>query len=146
MLARVISSFVFVAALTGCSLLGAGIGSAVPRYEEAPAAARTLHVGDEIRVVLFEPASGRDSLPRAGGGEIDGRYAGIHDGMLEVTVDGMVEPRQIPLTDVMEIRTRKGSYWLAGLATGAFVDAALVTFVLVSIENSNPHFDMGSFK
>jgi hypothetical protein len=66
--------------------------------------------------------------------------------MLFVTVDGWVEPREIPLTDIMEIRTRDGSYWVAGLVAGGVVDAVLVTVLVTAYESRDMQFSVGSFK
>jgi hypothetical protein len=125
------------AALGGCTLVGAGIGSAVPRYERTTNRTRPIDLGEEIRVVLLRSPSASDILPRDGGGHVDGRYAGIHEGLLAVTIDGRVEPREIPLTDVDEVRVRDGSYWLTGLIVGGSVDATLIVLAAVAASQSH---------
>lgn len=151
---RLASRIVLFAALAtsaplaiGCSLIGAGIGSAVPRYETVDAR-RRVELGEDLRVVLLRPHRADDLMPRDGGGHVDGRYAGIHDGVLSLTVDGQAEPREIPLTDVAELRVRQGSYWTTGLVIGGAVDATFIVVALVAAsqwENSM-HFEVGSFK
>ena len=138
--------------LGGCSLVGAGIGSAVPRYETATPT-RSLHLDEEIRVVLYRRSSPNESnepndvVPRGGGERVDGRYAGIRSGVLSVYVEGRVEPREIPLTEISEIRVRNGTYWATGLIAGGAVDATLLTLVIVAVTQAgDTQYNIGSFQ
>jgi hypothetical protein len=128
--------------LCGCSLIGAGIGSAVPRYEAR--SWRELHVDDEVRVDLLRPPNAGDVLPRGSGDHVDGRYAGTHDGMLRLTVDGLAEPREIPLTEIGAVRIRDGSHWAAGLIAGGVVDATVLTLAVIAADStSRMQLDVG---
>jgi len=118
-----------------CSLVGLGVGAATPKYQSLPERPadtwmEELHSGDIIRVRRHVV----QSYETAGLGTsewIDGRYEGIRDQKLLILVDGSreLEPAEIPLTDVTDVKVRRGSHWVTGLLVGAVVDAVVVGFV-----------------
>lgn len=93
---------------SGCTLVGLGIGAAVPRYEPGSPAE-----GDRIRV-----------------GEVEGRYEGVRGDDLVVTTDG--GPRRIAKREAGAVEVAKGSSWKTGLVVGGFIDAVLLTTLIAT--------------
>ena len=120
-------------ALEGCSLIGLGIGAATPRYQELPR--RAAANADELpkgEVVEITAVTG------LGQEQIDGSVEGVRDGKL--LVDSGYGTRTIPLDHVMTVRVREGSYWAAGLAAGAVIDAVVLPCVVVGLSRLGPTF------
>jgi hypothetical protein len=127
--------FAFTHLLSGCTLLGAGIGagvdSALPGpYETAPPV-RHRHIRYQDRV-LVEQRDGRLT---------EGRYLGLRGSTATdpetyflVEVDDRVE--HVPMSDVRSVGVEvTGKGWLYGTLIGAAVDVAVVVAVIIAVRN-----------
>jgi len=119
--------------LEGCSLIGMGIGAAVPRYQDMPYRATTtpdeLPMGRDVEVT---------AVTGLGQEQIDGAIDSVHDGKL--VVDSGYGPRTISLDHVRTIRLRDGSYWATGLVMGAVVDAVVLACIVTGLSSLGPTF------
>jgi hypothetical protein len=111
--------------LSGCSLIGLGIGAAVPKYSERVDSSM-LPAG--TRVLVTEDI----------GRKTQGTLVSATNG--DVTVDeGGARGRQ---TMRGEVRKRDGTYWASGLAAGLLVDCLLTTAAIFYVA-SHPMFSGG---
>ena len=114
--------------LSGCSLIGLGIGATVTTYKTVqPPYEGSLAHGDEVRVLIAPPTPTPDKpsvtrFPRS----YDGMYVGVRD---DAMVLGVRRPRAIPLRDVQKIELVTGSHWRAGLGVGLILDAVAAIVV-----------------
>lgn len=103
---------------TGCAILGAGIGSTIPKYEplsEEPIV-KEASLGQRVRVVRASD-----------GHEFAGRYAGVYDEKLWIaTPEGA---SAVDAHDVKSARVASGDHWLEGFVVGLGVDLAVLTIV-----------------
>jgi hypothetical protein len=123
------------AALSGCTLIGAGIGagidSATPGpYEERPPAERVrLERRERIIVHLRH------------GARVSGRYMGVHgptrrDPESYLLVDTEARVRSLRTSDVCAISVEvSGKGWLYGGLIGVAIDATLVVATVVALQN-----------
>jgi len=90
---------------TGCSLIGLGIGSAIPKWEDdvAPKSLEWNGKGEKPVVEVRADDEGREGPP----------------GLVVTTAGG---ERRIPLPDVQRVDVHTGSYWAEGLGVGAAID------------------------
>lgn len=126
---------------SGCTLVGAQIGSEAPRFETHAAAGgtwlREVRAGEEIGIrrrhpthELVDPASPWST----------GVYERLEEGAVVLSTAGSEE--RIALEDVAEVRTRRGSQWVTGALLGAVIDALLIGFVVASQRGDiAAHFD-----
>jgi hypothetical protein len=127
-------------ALEGCTVLGLGVGSSMPKYrpvalESAPALPERTEVEIETTDSLQVGASGPYMrFPRI----VDGQAAGVLRGdiILEHRAFPSVVTR-IPLEKVKVLRVQEGSYWAEGLGVGAVVDVVATVTILV-VASSHP--------
>jgi len=96
-------------ALSGCTLIGAGIGAATPRFSPAPEVVQ----GDSVRVTTSDGETASGTVARASSTEI-------------VLGDG----RTISIDDVRKVERRSSNLAL-GAAIGGIVDTVCVATVLV---------------
>jgi hypothetical protein len=113
-------TLLLTSACGGCTLLGAGLGSQVDRYETvAGDDLRSVHLGDHLEV------RGRKTSERERSTlHWKGTYDGFEDGSLVLRTDtGAVS---IALGEIDEIRVLRGTEWLPGLIAGAVADTSIV--------------------
>jgi hypothetical protein len=112
---------------TGCAVIGAGIGSTIPKYEplsREPVTNRAS-VGQELRIV--RASDGR---------EISGRYEGAYDDKLWVRT-----PEKSSSVDVGDVKSAKvvaDNHWLEGFLIGLGVDVAVLAVVGANIGHLFP--------
>lgn len=124
---------------SGCTVIGAAAGAGIDHYEATAWPQARVEPGTPVRVRTR--AVGSDSLRAA---DVDGRYGGVHDGMLVLTDTDRGE-QQIPLADVVEVEVRRGSEWKKGLLLGAIVDTCLVVAVIGATQSQNASISAVSF-
>lgn len=115
---------------SGCALVGAGVGSMIPKYEPLPRepVAEQASSGQEIRVVRASD----DQVLR-------GRYDGVYDEKLWILTDqgaSAVETR-----DVKSAQIAADNHWLEGFLAGLVVDVAVVAIVGANIQHVFPTTD-----
>lgn len=102
----------------GCAILGAGIGSTIPKYE--PLSDEPLveeaSLGQRVRVV--RASDGR---------EFAGRYGGVYDEKLWLTTP--TGSSSVDARDVKSARVASGDHWLEGFFVGLGVDVVVLTVV-----------------
>jgi len=114
--------------LLGCTLVGAGIGAAIPRPSdtESPMQVEAVPPGSDVTVVYYRPIDER------GGGSlrIDGTYRGIDDG--KAIVERGDKSYLIPVSRIQETRARPltANYFTEGALIGGAVDLSLVAYIL----------------
>jgi hypothetical protein len=116
----------FLALLPGCTLIGLGIGAAVPMHQEVELQqASSLPAGSDVDVLLSPTSSSGDPV------RIAGRLQSVNDDSLRLSPARFFRtPRRVPLSRVRELRVVSGSYWLPGLVTGAVIDTVLTALVV----------------
>ncbi|MBS2017458.1 MAG: hypothetical protein JST00_31535 [Deltaproteobacteria bacterium] len=134
---------------TGCSLIGVGIGSAIPKkstYGESepagPALQRavereSLTPGDEV-IVEMKPESrpiGPPAPPQesAKPPEITGRFRAIDGESLLLAGEHTTETQRVPLPLVDVAHVKHSSYWSAGLAIGALFDSIWISTTIIIV-------------
>ena len=136
-----VAMLAFAPALSGCSFIGLGIGSAVTTYETVQPPYETgLAPGDEVRVLVAPPSPSAETpsvtrLPRS----VTGKYAVVRDDALVLDVTRR-RSRAIPLRDVQKVELVTGSEWATGLLVGALLDviAASTLAIVVSSAYGGP--------
>lgn len=98
--------------LSGCGLVGLGIGAAIPKYERVRADS-PLDRG--TRVELRTAPHGEWTKARY---ESSGERA--------LTIDTDDGWRDVPLEEVKEMRIQRGTYWLPGMLFGGLLDIAVI--------------------
>jgi hypothetical protein len=112
----------------GCTLIGAGIGSTIPRMSdvETPTQIEAVPRGSEVRVVYFRPFDER------GGGrmQIEGTYRGTDDG--HAVIERGDKSFLVPLSRIEETRAHlpTGSHVTEGALIGGAVDVTLLVFTV----------------
>jgi hypothetical protein len=112
----------------GCTLIGAGIGAAIPRASdtETPMRVEAVPPGSDVSVVYYRPFDER------GGGflRIDGTYRGVDDG--KAIVERGDKSYWIPVNRIQETRARPltSSYSSEGALAGGVIDLALVAYLV----------------
>jgi hypothetical protein len=112
---------------SGCTIIGAGVGSTIPKYEPLPLgdATEPASLGERVRIVRA-----------SGGPEVSGSYDGVYDEKLWVrTADGSTS---VDVRDVKEVRVVADNHWLEGLFIGLAVDIAAVAIVGSNIRHIFP--------
>jgi hypothetical protein len=109
------ASCIFFLLLNGCSAIGLGVGSQVPRFEEIKTATR----GDAVRV---EFANG--DVLRGAAVEVDANAITILD---DDNHDHVIEKKRI-----VEIERRRGSQWMPTFIAGAIVDGVIIVSIIVA--------------
>lgn len=140
--ARIAGAFVALAIASlgsGCTAVGAAAGAGIPRYESTAFQHARIEPGTEVRVRTR--GVGSDSVRAA---DVDGRYGGVHDGMLLVT-DTDRGQQDIPLSDVADVQVRSGSEWKKGLLLGAIVDTCIALAIVGATQSSNASISSVSF-
>jgi hypothetical protein len=103
---------------TGCAIIGAGIGSTIPKYEPLS------------REPFIEQASmgqKMHAVRASDGREFSGRYEGVYDEKLWIgTPSGS---SSIDAHDVKSARVAADDHWLEGFFIGLGVDVAVITIV-----------------
>ena len=130
-----------VPGLSGCSLIGLGIGSAVTTYETVqPPYERHLAAGDEVRVTVT-PQSPSPEPPTATwfSRSTEGKYALVRDDAIVLDA-ARPEQRAIPLRDVQSIEVFKGSQWKTGLLVGGILDVVAVVLVTAAVIDFRSNF------
>jgi hypothetical protein len=115
---------------TGCAILGAGIGSTIPRYEplsEEPII-EEASLGQRVRVV--RASDGR---------EFAGRYAGVYDEKLWIATPG--GSASVDAGDVKSARVASGDHWIEGFFIGLGVDVVVLTVVGSNLRYFFPRAD-----
>lgn len=135
---------------TGCTLLGLGLGAAVPRWKSAPAGEVGVYAdeGDDVDVQL-----------RAG--SVSGSYSGMiakgsspNSTAIYVSNPGTVVvpgqwpalvlitdkgERRIQLPDAQRVDVRKGSHWDVGLGVGVALDVIVAMTVGILVLGVGGH-------
>jgi hypothetical protein len=127
-----------LAATPSCTLAGALIGSAEPRYatelptpDAAEQRGQPLTVGDGVRLKMVGTS-----------GWVRGKYRGDRNGALLLGSDGVDEA--IPYDQIRILQVERGSYAGEGLAIGLAVDLVVV-IVGGSVVASSSAFGRGGF-
>lgn len=115
-------------ATSACTIAGAAMGAASPHYESSDWPREAIPLGVDVRVRVRKV--GTDSLVFS---EIEGRYGGVHDGLLSVT-DDTGHQHELAVRDVIDLDVRSGTQWKKGLLLGAAADG-VVAIVAVAIAN-----------
>ena len=99
--------------LTGCSAIGYGVGSAIPKITTEPTLeVSRLKKGDHVSV-----------------GTIEGRVVEVRDGAIDVESNGRIE--RVPRAPDVWIKHKTGDYAVELLVVGVIVDVA--AFVAVDV-------------
>jgi hypothetical protein len=108
-----ITALALALSTTGCSLVGAGIGAAIPKY---------------ANVTDLQPCVGQTTRLEGASGEVlaSGKLEGYENG--NVLVQDGDQRIQIPLEKVAKAKRQIGTYWELGGAIGLALDvtAAIV--------------------
>lgn len=127
----------------GCSVVGFHVGAGTPRYESVTVDTSSLgwrdrlREGEEIEIrarAVRSSESFASSTPWR-----EATYEGVDDDTLAVSTTA--GPDRIPLSDIEEIRVRRGNHWVTGLVVGALVDTLIVGFIAASL-SGNTHVDL----
>jgi hypothetical protein len=109
----------------GCTVLGLGIGSSMPRYAELPRSS-----ADEI------PVGSVVQISRSEAGEAPATGAFVRQDSEAIYVqDGGMPAQRIPRSSILGV-TRKGNYALEGLLVGAVLDAAFIAILFFEYRNA----------
>jgi hypothetical protein len=132
-----------LAASTGCTAIGAGVGSAFPKYEAVyPASPEwlALRPGTEIAVDLVHAARVRQCAHTESGGlectrpaashRLTGRFLGTDPEHLWLRVDE--GPLAVDLAEVERVSQVDGSYQVAGAVIGLVVDVAVLAAIVAA--------------
>jgi hypothetical protein len=112
-----------------CSLIGFGVGNAIPQREIV--APESIPRDSEVELKL------NSTTTRA----LDGTVVEVRGDYLFVRLDTDHSLRTIPMSSVQESRRTVGSYWLPGLITGIILDAILTAVTVEVISNAMHSFD-----
>jgi hypothetical protein len=113
------------AASQGCTVLGLGIGSSMPRYADVPSSATDgIPVGSVVQV----------SRGEAGEATATGVFL-RRDSEAVYIQDGGMPARRIPRSSILGV-TRQGNYALEGLLVGAVLDAAFIAILFFEYKNA----------
>ena len=128
---------VLLAALSGCTLVGAGVGagidSATPGPYERRGASEQLRLERRDRVIIHLRSAAR----------VSGRYLGVHgptprDPESYLLVDTGSRVRSLRASEVCAVSVEvAGRGWLYGALIGAAIDTAIVVVTVVALENMN---------
>ena len=119
----------------GCTLIGAGVGAAIPRSsgEELPIDIRTAKTGSDVTVTYYRPPDQR------GGGylRLDGVYRGVHDG--SAIIERGEKSYYIPLFRIEDTRWRPetSNYAEEGALTGAAIDITILVIAVWTVSHAN---------
>lgn len=116
---------------SGCTIAGTAIGAATPRYERTDWPRDRVELGARVRVHVR--TIGSEAVRTT---EVDGRYGGVHEGILSVTDDDGRE-HEIAARDVLDVEVRNGTEWKKGLLLGAAGDALIVVAAVVVANDGN---------
>ena len=116
---------------SGCTIAGTASGAATPRYQTTDWRHSPVELGARVRVHVRN--LGADSLVP---GHIDGRYGGVHDGLLSGTDDDGRE-HEVSARDVVDVEVQRGTEWKKGLLIGAAADTLLVVAVVAVTNGAN---------
>jgi hypothetical protein len=111
-IATAILTLVLGVIVSGCSLIGLGIGAAVPKYSER-VDPRTL------------PAGARVLVTEVGLVETNGTFVSASNANAR-NADVTIDADQKRITIRGEVRRRDGTYWEDGLTVGVVIDFALL--------------------
>jgi hypothetical protein len=135
---------VVLAAISGCTLIGAGVGAGIDSATAGPyerrAAAERLRLQRRDRVIVHLRTGAR----------VSGRYMGVHgptsrdpESYLLVDTDSRV--RSLRASDVCAISVEvTGKGWLYGALIGAAIDTAVVVGTVVALQNMEWGANFGS--
>ncbi|HVU04839.1 MAG TPA: hypothetical protein VHE30_23975 [Polyangiaceae bacterium] len=103
-------------ATTGCTIVGATVGSLIPKSAPLPAetTANRATVRDDVEI------------ERHGGQPLAGTYGGEYDERLWVETPAETP---VPEKDVKDARFRQGNHFLEGLLVGLALDATILAVV-----------------
>lgn len=122
-------------ALSGCTLVGLGIGASTPSYEQVPPPYASIEPGRDVRLTTT-PVRSEEPWPPP---HVYGRFRSADEGAV------VLEDRTIPRRDVERVDVRTGTYWKTGLLVGACFDVTLAISIAVIASNASfaPHFSVG---
>jgi len=112
----------------GCTLIGMGVGAAIPRASETetPMQVEAVPPGSDVTVVYYRPVDER------GGGymQVAGTYRGTDDG--KAIVEHGDKSYLIPVSRIQETRARPytSNYWREGAIAGGIIDLSVVAYVV----------------
>lgn len=110
---------------SGCTLIGAGIGAAVPNYE--PVLPESAHEGARVVVTTADNK------------ELEGTFV-TGDREVATLIDG----HRRFTTSVARMRERRGSYWALGAGIGASLDVVVAILGVVAAVSLAQHpFSIG---
>jgi hypothetical protein len=132
----------------GCTLIGMGIGSAIPRYEYQPG---PPIVGPEYEIAV-EPGREIEVVRASDHQEFRGTFQGVTRGDLVAAVpvsvatprDPFAPPKTervaIKVTDIerLQVRERTGSHWATGAIVGAVLDTISIAVFAFTIKDGLP--------
>lgn len=130
-------------ALPGCTLIGAGIGSAQPRWEsegDVEAPQRDLY-GNEVRLETRERHV-RGTFVGLGDETVGGKRVRV------IVLDTSEGQQRIPLSDASQVEVKTGSFVVEGALIGAVIDVVLVVAV-VSVASdplAGANLSLGTFE
>jgi len=127
--------FLLLSSPWGCTLIGAGVGAAIPRSsgEEVPADIQAVKSGSEVTVTYYRPPDQR------GGGHLrlDGVYRGVHDG--SAIIERGEKSYYVPLFRIEDTRWRPetSNYAEEGALAGAAVDITIIVITVWAVSHAN---------
>lgn len=130
MLKRAITVAFAAVALTGCTLVGTGLGASIPHYESRDWQREEIPLGTTVRVRVR--SVGGDST----NADVVGRYGGVRDGLLTIT-DSDEREHAVPVSDIVSVDVKSGTEWKKGLLLGAAADAVIVTVAVLATNGMN---------
>lgn len=126
----------------GCTLVGFGIGSAVPRQhaELAPPQATSISPGTEVDVVMLAEPNGSQS-PSEDVRVVHGTYRGLRrDRMIidstvhdDRTGRASISESEVPLSSIRTIKIGRSSYALEGTLVGLGLDVVAVVATVIFV-------------
>ncbi len=109
--------------VSGCSLIGLGIGASTPKYEQT--SLEDAVVGDHVFVEKYDE-------------DIEGTLASVDSmgGSLELSRRNEPHRALIPKEQIEKLSRRKGSYWAMGLGLSMAIDFTVIVVTGIFVKES----------
>lgn len=137
--ARLVAPLAVCLATQGCTCIGAGFGSSIPRYERVSEPSR-LRMGEPLRLRVSGKAPSRSSQGALLHEPfVHGDYLGLQNDTLHLADERRVTG--VPLGTVKDIERKNGTYWWAGALVGLAIDIVAVAVVIPNMIESSFEWD-----